>query len=68
MIKLQGPSPIKNRLADRLNGDLDRKTEPVAFSQEGDALAVTLRVFVTACDWFPAASEALVAELTGILP
>jgi hypothetical protein len=35
---------------------------------ENDRLAVTLRVFGTALDWFPAVAEALVAGLVSILP
>ena len=52
----------------RAGGDGLPKPYVLAHAQDRGVLAVTLRVFGTACDWFPAASEALVAGLTGILP
>lgn len=52
----------------RAGGDGLPKPYVLAFAQDRGVLAVTLRVFGTACDWFPAAAEALVAGLTGILP
>lgn len=52
----------------RSGGDGLPKPYVLFWEQEGPALAVTLRVFGTACDWFPAAAEALAAGLTGILP
>lgn len=52
----------------RSGGDGLPKPYVLTWRQQGAVLAVTLRVFGTARDWFPAAAEALAAGLTGILP
>jgi len=52
----------------RTGGDGLPKPYVLFWSQEGTALTVTLRVFGTACDWFPAAAEVLSAGLAAILP
>ncbi|WP_428697111.1 hypothetical protein [Stappia sp.] len=52
----------------RSGGDGLPKPYVLFWHQQGPVLTVTLRVFGTACDWFPVAAEALVAGLSGILP
>lgn len=52
----------------RTGGDGLPKPYVLFWQRDRQALAVTLRLFGTACDWGPAAAEALVAGLTGILP
>lgn len=52
----------------RSAGDGLPKPYVLFWQQQGPVLCVTLRVFGTACDWFPVAAEALVAGLSGILP
>ena len=52
----------------RVGGDGLPKPYVLCWQQTGPQIAVTLRLFGTACDWAPAAAEALVAGLTGILP
>lgn len=52
----------------RSGGDGLPKPYVIGWQQEGPALAVTLRVFGTACDWFTAAVEAMTAALQDRLP
>lgn len=47
----------------RAGGDGLPKPYVLSWQQKGPALAVTLRVFGIACDWFPAAVEAMTAAL-----
>ena len=52
----------------RAGGDGLPKPYVLFWRQQRRVMVVTLRIFGTACDWAPAAAEALTAGLTGILP
>lgn len=52
----------------RHGGDGLPKPYLIYWQQQGPVMAVSLRMFGTACDWGQAAAEALVAGLSGILP
>ena len=52
----------------RFGGDGLPKPYVLCLTRHGDDLAVTLRVFGMANDWFMAAAEALAAGIAGVLP
>lgn len=50
----------------RVKGDGLPKPYILFWRQEGQFMEVTLRIFGTACDWAPAAAEALVAAMASL--